>query len=860
MLWTLMNKRTILVTLMAIAATVSGARAESAEEAYYRAYYLETAKGDVEAAADLYAQVVKDRRVDDEIKADAQARAQACREELACSDFATLMPPDAFVYLELSRPGDRLISLIEQLGFLGGQLEPTVPGEKRVAISPALIKEVLGIRGAAVAITGFDMASQMPSGVLVFHPGNLDVIRGMIETGLPIGGTAAKPIGGFPTYCVEEHVYITLTSRLVVASPQRNLISGVLRRLSGDEKSSLADNKDLAQAMSDRDDSLLYFCVNAKPIMPMVKGLLGAGAMQCHEMAIAQAVLDLDSLRTLSGNIGIGDDGIFMDLALRLDEGHHNLVFNLFRTPAISHETLKCIPHGAAAFVAGALNEAPTQKSGQTDGKPIVTLLDIGREIFANMTSLAIYLLPPDGSAKTGSFLPDLGAVITVNDTNKSRALWTTIMGVASLATGAQSIEGIPVEIEGEKVESFRFPDNITIYFATLGNDVLISSSKSAMARSIDAKHGGQSILDDKAFAQCFSRISKSATKMHVAHAARCFEVAKQYVGPGEIAEAEPFLAAMSDTVMSLVVEHSDEVFHISMTLNGLPDLGDAVAMMLAQEENKKALSRAMKKGEWDEALDIADRMLASQPNNTAVLSEKFRILATGKKDRQAALEFAEACYERIHDDAERLNIAAWELLTEDEFEGQFPDLALKLSKRSNEITNHENWAHLDTLALAKLVNGDADAALKLENKAIELAPDQVALLVLKFRILAAGKKDRQAALECGHSIYEKARDNANLLNELAWAWLTKDRYEGKYAELALKFSERCNEITDYKKWAYVDTLALANFESGDAEAAVELQKKAIKLAGGRRSDLAAALERFEAGLNKEKRVATGTN
>ena len=84
---------------------------------------------------------------------------------------------------------------------------------------------------------------------------------------------------------------------------------------------------------------------------------------------------------------------------------------------------------------------------------------------------------------------------------------------------------------------------------------------------------------------------------------------------------------------------------------------------------------------------------------------------------------------------------------------------------------------------------------------------------------------------------------------------MTEKQYGGSFSELALVLSERSNEMTDYENWMYLDTLALAQFETGDAESAVEFETKALKECGdcGGAKDVKKALARFEAGASAAK-------
>ncbi len=734
---------TFLVCMSVVPLFGSSAMAvEKGDGRFYHAYYAEHAEGDLDRAADLYAEVVGDRQVDRSLRSKAEVRLAALREELAVVDFARLMPPNTLVYAELTRPGDQLMKLLDQLGVLSdGSLPPAVGG-RHVAISPALIKETLGIRGAAVAITGFNLVKQVPSGVAVFHHGDLDVIRGLIETGLPMGAKLIEPIGGFPTYDVDGEALVTLTNRLVIASAERSQIENVVRRLKGELDNSLATTEMLADYGEARGDSLAFFVINAKPIMPMVKAMSGALGGQGHEVALVEALVDPDSLQSLIGQIRVGDDGIGLELALRMDEGHRSLVYNLLRTPAINKETLKCVPADAAAFMVGALNEASSRyQGGATDsgGSPVVTLLDIGREVFANVTSFSIFVLPPERGPASMPVFPDAGLVLTVNDAAKSEALWTQMLGIASLATGGGAIEGASTEISGVAVRRFEFPEGVTVYYATVGNDVLIGGSASAIERSIDAKRKGRSVLNDDRFSRRMADLSPSTTKGVFVHAGRCAAIAKAYMPASETAELSKMLEALSETVVSLSVEHSDQVLRFSAKVTGVPDISDVLAAVIDEEMRREDLhrtvSRAEGRSDWDGALAAIEDTTAVRPASSKLLRKKFDILATGKKDRAAALAVGDGLFEMHRDNANGLNNVAWDLLTKKRYGGNYGQLALKMSVRSNDLTGGKNWAYVDTLALAKFETGDVGGAIELAKKAIDLSG-------------GAGADDLQAALK----------------------------------------------------------------------------------------------------------------
>ena len=131
--------------------------------------------------------------------------------------------------------------------------------------------------------------------------------------------------------------------------------------------------------------------------------------------------------------------------------------------------------------------------------------------------------------------------------------------------------------------------------------------------------------------------------------------------------------------------------------------------------------------------------------------------------------------------------------------------------------------------------------------KAATQHEQQADWLQTKFEILALGKGDRQAALDCARAFVSQVSHNAQALNRFAWDLLTEDDYSGRFDDLALTVAEKACERSDYRNWAILDTLALAKFRAGEVDSAIALQEKAINLYGGHDDNLVAALDRYRA-------------
>lgn len=580
----------MLACLVAVAAFTTAARAQRADERLYRAHYLETAARQGAEAARLYAEIADDPAVDRAIRAEARTRLAIVREQIAATDFARLMPPTALAYVELTQPGQQLESLLEQLGLMrAGDIRAigqsaARPARPEIAISPALVRSLLDVRGVAAAVTGFDPVGEKPTGVAVFHPGSLDLVRGLIETALPASGQAVEPIEGYPTYALEDEALVTLTNSLVIVSPQRHEIAGVIERMQDPGVESLATSSHMGELLAQREGGLLFFAVSFEPVMPLLQ--VGLAAAVDQEAAAALRMLDLQSLRSLVGQFGVNDDGLFLDAALRLDESHRNLAFNLLRLPPLDRQALQRVPAGAAGLVAFALNErrepaAAPDRDG--DAPPPISLMDYGREVFDNVVGVTAFVIPPAGERpRDDDVPPDAAVVISVNDPARSRALWTMTLDLASAASGAAP--SAVVQVGAAEARRYAL-DEIELYLATSDDEVILATSRAAIEATLATRQGGASALDDPAFAPAFERLGPHDTLAAFAHPARLLEVAAPYMSPRELREVRPLMEPMRDMVAAVVVTHSRHALRLRARLSGLPRLGGVLSELIEREQ-----------------------------------------------------------------------------------------------------------------------------------------------------------------------------------------------------------------------------------------------------------------------------------
>lgn len=117
-----------------------------------------------------------------------------------------------------------------------------------------------------------------------------------------------------------------------------------------------------------------------------------------------------------------------------------------------------------------------------------------------------------------------------------------------------------------------------------------------------------------------------------------------------------------------------------------------------------------------------------------------------------------------------------------------------------------------------------------------------------KFQIMLTEMKDYTGAYAYGNEIVTGAiKGDAMALNAVGWTILDAPGLDRRDFDLAVKAATRADELTKSSDPAIMDTLALAHFEKGNVDKAIEIQTKAVELA----TDDAQMKEELEGRLKK---------
>lgn len=699
--------------------------AQDATSLFHEAYYLEHEGGDPARALELYNQVEASAGVEHALRQRAAAHAAGLREELAASDLAALVPADILAFAQVAGPGDQLASLLDQMGLLGEAGRVPSSG---VAVSPLLIEHLVGLRSLGVAVTGFQPGEE-PSGVAILHPGGDKGLRGLFDTLLPAGGEPVDAVGGFPAWNVENEVFVCRTARLVIVSRELENIELVVDRLNGHVVASLADDVRYTRSFQPGADTLLSFYVNAQPLVPMLRAAILQEAQGDPGAMLALNMLDLGSLECLTGRLGVDEHGVGLDLALDLAEGHRNLVFNLMRRPTVGVETLALVPDGAAFFLATAFNPEASVAEIPRDakGQPIVSALDLGRELFGNMVDAAVYASPED----TSTGLPDVALVVRVHDAERSSALWQLVLDTAAQAAGGASLgseQADGIELHGYSV------NGIPLFMAGLGDRVVLSPNRDSVLRAVAGSGPGAGA--DPVFARALDVLERSPTLLVGAAPGRLGEMGLPWAPKDVARQVEPFLDMLGETSVTLAGMHSDTRLGLRLRIDDLPRVGGMVSGLVAAQRRGWSSGVADRRGAVQQARMDHEQTIAAvraaakapptpapKPHDALAALDPEElgarlVDAAREGDVDGAAHLGEVLVAKSSD-AKQLNNLAWSLLTEERFDGRHDALARVLALRSNELAEHGNWYYLDTLALAEFRAGDVERAVELQQAAI---------------------------------------------------------------------------------------------------------------------------------------------
>ena len=552
-----------------------------ADSEFYRGYYLQHESNDVANAIAAYKSSLR-LGASDEVRSAVDHEMAELQEELATSDFASIMPSEAIAYLEISNPAAHLEKVAKAMGLVGKEISAgaekvTIRIDNEIAISsdfqlsPALLREFKKIRGAAFAVTDLKESDPPFEGIAVIHPGDSDLIGGILETGVQLV-TATENIGGFPTFNVEGKVWIVKTKRLVLVSTNKSEIEKCLERISGQETDSLADVPSFKSAKNGNRDAAVFAFVSPQ------KAVVKFERFMRDEMAIARMVLDLDHMEHITAALMANGEGLRSRVHVKYAEDHNSFGYGLIRTVPLSKKALKHVPSGVAGVVGMGLNPKMLLAAQATQAtNRHLSALDIGREFFANIEEVGIFVLP--SVTAENNEVPNVGLIVASSDIEKSNALWNQLLSLPSMLNIDEGPTAKSISIAGQSAREYTFPvsDAPKLVIARIGDEAMVAGTRSAVESVLKARESGATLANDEhasAFWNSNSEFTSKAAFVNVGHALR---LAASLENGGDAEEMRLVARVLQDLVVTLVVNEAPADFVIQTDLVGLPQFEDII-------------------------------------------------------------------------------------------------------------------------------------------------------------------------------------------------------------------------------------------------------------------------------------------
>ncbi|MCK5225220.1 MAG: tetratricopeptide repeat protein [Planctomycetes bacterium] len=624
----------ILFFLLLASSTAFSEENKSAANLLQEGLYAEEIEGDIASAIKIYEEIIATGSADDSHTAQAMYRLGMCHVkkqdeqnakvvfeklvdgfpqqtsiiekvkpllvEMSSSDPAALMPPDTKIYLELGSPGRQIEIILNMLkdtqfanplaaiGANAGNGQQKSPGDIMAALfNPGMMAEFKKIRGMAVGL--IEIRNENPPMVAVLYPGKSDALRGMILAGLGMAGKAGEPIEGMQTLIIKGQAGVAYDDNvIIIAHPLEQLRWSVKQyKTITNEPSLSSQNKSFSRISrkSMEENALTIWLDGAGTYAAIAEQAARSGNVD--ELQMANAIVDFGSIEDIIAFLSIKEDGLEIEANVNFKDGHNCLAYNLIRTPNLSKTSFEAVPSKAVALVSLALNQASgiqVQTTRQTIKK--LTGLNIGREIFANIEQISLFVLPCEHGKKEDAMpvVSNLGLSITSHNPQHTYQLFSQLLKTAEMLTNEQSVSA-----DNEYVIKLDDGKKLRCCIGRQGRATVIAFSPKVLEDSLAAIKKEKSVLTAGTLQKAVAGLKPDTSKVAIVNLGGAIRIADDYIisiydNPINPVHKtlEQLAKACDGTYVKVCSGESDNNFNINASLENIPAL-DKVFPLLMQ-------------------------------------------------------------------------------------------------------------------------------------------------------------------------------------------------------------------------------------------------------------------------------------
>ncbi len=551
---------------------------------------------------------------------------------------AALMPPGTLVYAEIGSPGHQVEKILNMLkgtplanplAVLGGGRQPmtapsgTGPRHKTQAdiisalLNPSMLAEFKKVRSMAVGLSGVDMGgAKPPPFVAVLFPGESDALRGVLIAALLMAGEKAKPIEGMETVAMEQPVDMVCAyddNVMILAYPKEQLAWCIKQYKGISKEPSLATaNKSfgaLTSAKARQSDALTVW-VNPPAVFAAVqKQFAGTsrGGHMVRQLRAIDAIFDFQNMEGAVARLVIDEENPYVEATVAFKDGHECLAYDLVRTPHLSKAGFEAVPAQAVGIVSLALGEAQqADEKAEARRRALkrLTGLDIGREIFANIEQIDLFVLPPGNPpsdsvlAKVASpIVPCLGLAITSRDPEHTRVFLDRLLSLPGMFWSLQLDEpAFKEKVPGRYMLYRPRNQNVYCYVGQAGKSTVIALEKRVLAAALAAAKSGKGALQSGPLQPALCEMPGGTSKLILVNAGGALQLATAH-GMAQMppsAQTQPSVQKQMDAFSQLAKALAETNLQVNsvetanrltvrLGVSNLPPLGElfSAAMMM---------------------------------------------------------------------------------------------------------------------------------------------------------------------------------------------------------------------------------------------------------------------------------------
>ncbi|MBI9016670.1 MAG: discoidin domain-containing protein [Phycisphaerae bacterium] len=551
-------------------------------------------------------------------------------------DPASIMPPDATIYMEIGSPGEHFAQIFDWIaGKEGGpmladiELPEGVDSDMEQGLAmvngfmnPAMRDEFSRIKGFAIGanITIVDdRQGPVINGVAVLYPGQSNMLKMMLQGFLGSQGKAGDKLMNMSTMVIANRdmpfeLNIAYDNDAYIFATSKDTLSGAINRYKGNSSNSMLNTDNAYHTgklnAKNRKSNLITFRINGKiyrDILTNFRKMMKESKNNGRRMSVGVAEMgimgfaDIDNLDDMCVTVKLPQDSAVLDIAVNYKDGHQCLALDLLRMPALTPAGFEAVPADTVGMISFALGQANTDALGQTKVGRFAGM-DILRELFANINQITIFMTPPvdnltnnDIYKESSTLMSGLGLAITSDNPAKTRQVLSQLLAIPDAAIRMMAAPNEPLMINTNADtftiaawQDWRSKEDrkATISLSQVGSSTVIALEKAQINKCLSACRTRKNITTGP-LAGSIASLNKNATNavlVDLGGASKMFHLAiaeHENLNANQNQAFQDMYNTLKGTNIVIGLNTSDNSMGINYAMNNVPSIPELAPIII---------------------------------------------------------------------------------------------------------------------------------------------------------------------------------------------------------------------------------------------------------------------------------------